>query len=321
MYRYVLKRLLMTVFVVFAAAWIIFSILYFVPGDPAQIMLGSNASYAEIMAKREQLGLNDPYLVRLGKYMLSILRLDFGVSWVYETPVFEQLLIRLPCTLAVSFSQMLFGILLGVPLGVFAALKQNRWADRLITVLTIFAVSVPSFWLALELVILFSLKLGWLPAYGIGGFQYYILPTVAFGLGMLAQNSRQTRSAVLEVVRSDYVTMARSKGLSRTVVTLKHILPNALLPVITMVGGSLGSCIAGSVITEQTFSIPGIGKYMLTAITNRDYPVIQGVTILLAALTSLAMLLTDLAYAAIDPRIKAQYTSGSRSVRRRRQKA
>lgn len=318
MYRYVIKRLLMTLFVIVAAAWIIFTVLYFVPGDPAQIMLGTNATVAEINAKREQLGLNDTYLVRLGKYMVDIFHLDFGISWVYETPVFEQLKIRLPCTLIVSFSQMIFGILLGVPLGVFAALKQNTWVDRLITVLTMFAVSVPSFWLALEMVILFSLRLGWLPAYGVGGIQYYIMPMVGFGLGQLAQNARQTRSAVLEVVRADYITMARAKGLSRSEVTMKHILPNALLPVITLVGGSLGGCIAGSVITEQTFSIPGIGKYMLTAMTNRDYPVIQGVTILLAALTSLAMLLTDLAYAAIDPRIKAQYTSESRAVRRRR---
>lgn len=318
MYKYILKRLLMTVFVIIAAAWVIFTIMYFVPGDPATIMLGTNATYAEIQAKRQQLGLNDPYFIRLAKFMLSIFKLDFGVSWTYETPVFEQLLIRLPCTLIVSFSQMIFGIIVGVPLGVFAALRQNRWQDRAIMIFSMLSVSIPGFWLSLELVILFSLKLNWLPAYGIGGWEYYILPCVGMALGTMAQNARQTRSAVLEVVRADYITMARAKGLSREKVTVKHILPNALLPVITMVGGSLGSCIAGSAITEQTFSIPGIGKYMLTAMTNRDYPVIQAVTILLAALTSIAMLLTDLTYAAIDPRIKAQYSSGGGKVLRRR---
>lgn len=318
MYRYVLKRLLMTIFVILAAAWVIFTIMYFVPGDPATIMLGSGATYAEIMAKRQQLGLTDPYLIRLAKYMISIFKLDFGISWVYETPVFDQLLIRLPCTLIVSFSQMIFGIVIGVPLGVFAALKQNRWQDRAIMIFSMFAISVPGFWLALEMVLLFSLRLGWLPPYGIGGWEYYVMPCVSMALGTMANNARQTRSAVLEVVRADYITMARAKGLSRSKVTIKHMLPNALLPVITMVGGSLGACIAGSAITEQTFSIPGIGRYMLTAMTNRDYPVIEAVTILLAALTSIAMLLTDLAYAAIDPRIKAQYASSGKKVSRRK---
>ena len=309
MYRYVIKRLLMTVFVVLAAAWLIFTIMFFVPGDPATLILGSNATVAEIEAKREQLGLNEPYFVQLADYMLSLLRLDFGTSWTYDTPVFEQLILRLPCTLTISFTQTIFSIVVGIPLGVLAALKQNRWQDRTIMILSTLAVSIPGFWLSLELVIIFSLNLGWLPAYGIGTWKHYVLPCIGMAFGGMAQNARQTRSSVLEVVRSDYVTMARAKGLSERKVTLKHILPNALLPVITMVGGSLGTCIAGSVITEETFSIPGVGKYMLYAISNRDYPVVEGVTILLAAMTSIAMLLTDLAYAAIDPRIKAQYVS------------
>ncbi len=318
MFRYVIKRLALTVLVVLVAAWLIFSIMYFVPGDPARIMLGSNATYEEILAKREQLGLTGSYLSRLGRYMLNIIRLDFGTSWTYETPVFEQLVQRLPYTLIVTVSQMIFSLIIGVPLGVFAALHQNKLGDRMVTVFSTLCISIPGFWLSLEMVILFSLTLGWLPAYGVGGPTYYILPVVGMSLGTLCQNARQTRSSVLEVVREDYVTTAKAKGISSGKVTMRHVLPNAMLPIITMVGGSLGGLIAGSAITEQTFSIPGVGLYMLSAMNNRDYPVVEAITILLAAITSVCMLLTDLAYAAIDPRIKAQYTSGSKSVKRRR---
>ena len=309
MYRYVLKRLLMTVFVIFAAAWVVFTILCFVPGDPAEMLLGSSATVAEIEAKREQLGLNDPYFVRLIDYFVSLIQLDFGTSWVYETPVFEQLVIRLPYTLTISVTQMVFTTVFGIPLGLYAAMKQNKWQDKTILILAMLAISIPGFWLSLELIIVFSLNLGWFPAYGVGTWKHYVLPCVGMALGGLATTARQTRQAVLEVARADYVTMARAKGLSENKVTTKHILPNALLPIITMLGGGLAGLIAGSAITEQTFSIPGVGRYLLTAVTNRDYPVIQASTVLLAALTSLAMLITDLAYAAVDPRIKAQYSS------------
>ncbi|MCD8015387.1 MAG: ABC transporter permease [Lachnospiraceae bacterium] len=320
--RYIIKRLVMTLVVVIIAAWLIFTIMFFVPGDPARIMLGSNATYEEILAKREQLGLTGSYISRLAKYMYNcFIRLDFGTSWTYETPVFEQLVSRLPYTLIVTVSQMIFSLIIGVPLGIYAALHQNRWGDKLVTVFTMLGFSIPGFWLSLEMVILFSLRLGWLPAYGTGGIEYYILPVIGMSLGTLCQNARQTRSSVLEVMRADYVTTARAKGLSSNKVTMKHIMPNAMLPIITMVGGSLGGLIAGSAITEQTFSIPGIGLYMLTAMNNRDYPVVEAITILLAAITSICMLLTDLCYAAIDPRIKAQYVQGgSKKVKRGRKK-
>ncbi len=308
MIKYILKRIILCVLVVAAAAVIIFSIMYFVPGDPAEIMLGSDATLEMIEAKREELGLNDPYLVRLGRFLYdTFIRFDLGTSYTYKLPVIQELLARFPRTVALGVSCVVLSTIISLPLGIWAALNNGKMADYICMIIAMIAASVPNFWFALMLVILFSVKLGLLPSFGIGGIEYYIMPVMAGSLATIGGLSRQTRSGMLDVIKSDFITTARAKGLPEKSVVLKHMLPNALIPVITVIGGQFGRCIGGTIVIEQIFSIPGIGTYMLNAINSRDYPIVQGGVILLAATTSIIMLLTDLVYAWVDPRIKAQY--------------
>ncbi len=313
MLKYILKRLLWMIPVILGVAVFIFSILYFVPGDPAQIILGQDATADEIDALREDLGLNEPYVVQMGQFLTNtFIHGDLGYSYFTHIPVTKELIARIPRTLFLGLSTMVLTLLLGIPLGVMAAVHQNQFADRFCMVVALAGVSMPGFWLALMLVILFSLKLGWLPATGIGGFEYYILPIVSqtfFGVGGQA---RMSRSSMLEVIRSDYVVTARAKGLTEGEVIYKHALPNALMPIITVAGARLAVIFGGSVITETVFSIPGVGSYMIGAINTRDYNIVRGSVLFLAIIFSLCMLLVDITYALVDPRIKAQYSSSKR---------
>ncbi|QQO08116.1 ABC transporter permease [Breznakiella homolactica] len=316
MVKFILKRLIWMVPVVLGVTVFLFTLLYFVPGDPAVVILGANATQAELESKREDLGLNDPYLVRLSRYMVdAFLYFDFGKSYITNTSITSDLLIRFPRTFLLAFSCILLSIVVGVPLGVNAAVHQNGFADRACMFLALLGVSMPAFWVGLMLVLVFSLRLGWLPPSGIGGLQYYILPAIANSFGGIANQARQTRSSMLEVIRSDYITTARSKGLSERKVIYSHALPNALIPVITIAGSSFGRMLGGTLVIETVFSIPGIGSYMIGAVNNRDYPVVMGSVIFLAISFSMVMLLVDLIYAYVDPRIKAQYMSGSKRRR------
>ena len=291
----------------------IFTIMHFVPGDPAVIILGSEATEAELQSKREALGLTQPFFVQLASYMKSVfLHMDFGTSYITNNSITNELLARLPRTALVGFVSMVLMLLIGIPLGITAAVHQNGFGDRICMIIALAGVSVPSFWLGLLLVIVFALKLGWLPASGIGGFQFYVLPCLASAFGGIAGLARQSRSSMLEVIRSDYVTTARSKGLSERSVIYGHALPNALIPIITGAGSHLAHIFGGSVVIENVFSIPGIGSYMVTAVNNRDYTVVTGSVIFLAVVFSLVMLLVDVIYAFVDPRIKAQYVNGKK---------
>jgi ABC-type dipeptide/oligopeptide/nickel transport system permease component len=311
--RYVLRRLLWMIPVILGVTILIFTIMYFIPGDPAKLMLGPDSTPAQIAAKRQELGLNDPYFVRLWKFVGGIiLHFNFGDSWVYHTPVTTELLHRFPRTLTIALICMFLQIFVGTPLGIIAAVDQNGWGDRISTFIALFGVSLPNFWIALMLVLFFSVQLGWLPPYGIGGIQYYILPCIALSFPGIATQARQTRSSMLEVIRSDYITTARAKGMSETRIILRHALPNALLPVITVIGNGMGMLLAGAVVIEAIFSIPGVGMYLVGGINARDYNVVQSSVIFLAIAFTLIMLLVDLAYAFIDPRIKAQFAGKKR---------
>lgn len=311
MIRYIIRRIALCALVIVSAAVIIFTIMYFVPGDPAEILLGDEATLEMIEAKREELGLNDPYLVRLGRFLSdTFLHFDLGTSYTYKLPVAQELFARLPRTIILGFSCVILSTAIALPLGVWAALHNGKFPDYLCMIIAMTATSIPNFWFALMLVLVFSVNLGLLPSFGIGGIEYYIMPVIAGALSTIGGLSRQTRSAMLDVVKSDFVTTARSKGVSKRDIVLKHMLPNALVPVVTVIGGQFGRCIGGTVVIEQIFSIPGIGMYMLNAINGRDYPVVQGGVVILAATTSIIMLITDLVYAWIDPRIKAQYSRG-----------
>ncbi|MDR1863328.1 MAG: ABC transporter permease [Treponema sp.] len=313
MARFILKRLLWMIPVVMGVTLLIFTLMYFVPGDPAAIILGSNATEAELMQKRADLGLDEPYIIRLGKYINAVfLHFDFGKSYITNTSITTDLLGRLPRTLLLASFCILLSVSVGVFLGVNAAAHQNGLGDRICMLLALIGVSMPSFWVALMLVLLFALKLGVLPASGIGGVHYYILPAIANSFGGIATQARQTRSSMLEVISSDYIATARGKGLSERAVIYKHALPNALIPVITLAGTSFGIMLGGTLVIETVFSIPGVGSYMIGAVNNRDYPVVQGCVIFLAITFSLVMLLVDLLYAFVNPRIKAQYDGKKR---------
>ncbi len=310
MARYIVKRLLALVAIMFCVAVIIFTIMYFVPGDPALIILGSSSTVAEREAYRESLGLNDPYMVQLGRYLYqTFIKWDLGTSYISKAPVLVEFSSRVPRTFALGLICLLINIVIGIPLGITCALNQNSWIDHLISILAMIGVAIPGFWLAMLMIQLFSQELGWLPAMGISSWKSWIMPVVAGALGGIANNLRMTRSAVLETVRADFVTTARAKGLAERKVTYKHMLPNALIPILNQLGGQFGMIISGTVVIETVFSFPGVGMYMLSGISNRDYPVVRGCVLILAIFSAVAVLLVDLAYGFIDPRIKAQYVS------------
>lgn len=311
--KYVLRRLLMTLLVVLVASIVVFTLVFFVPGDPVKIMMSPEATVAELEAKRHSLGLDQPYLVQLGTFLYNAyIKFDLGTSWIRGTPVVDGLVERLPYTFELGIWAILISASIGIPLGVTAAVHQNGWQDRVCMLMGMICTSLPDFWFALLLILLFSQKLNILPAYGIGGIEYMIMPVAAASLKSIGTLARQTRSSMLEVIRSDYITTARAKGLKERKVIWKHMLPNALIPIITVIGTSFSGIIAGTVVIEQVFSRPGVGTYLTQAITNRDFPITRGCVIILAIFTSVMMLLVDLAYAMVDPRIKAQYAGQSK---------
>lgn len=318
MFRYIVKRLLWMIPVVLGITIFIFTLMHIVPGDPARMIAGSAATEEEVEMTREKLGLNEPFLVQLGDYMSGLFfHGDMGTSYATGSSIGNEIMARLPRTLAIGLSSIFISTIVGVLLGITAAIHQNRWQDSACMLASLIGVSMPSFWLALLLVLLFAVKLQWLPASGIGSIRYYILPVIASSVSSIGGLARQTRSSMLEVIRADYVVTARSKGLTQNEVTYKHILPNALIPVVTVVGAQFGYLMGGSLVIETIFGIPGMGIYMVNGINNRDYAVVQSCVILLGIVFALCMLLVDIAYAYIDPRIKAQYSS---SVKKRRRK-
>ncbi len=306
--KYILKRILMIIPVILGVAVVIFTIMYFTPGDAARTMLGNAASQEQVDELMNSLGLNDPYLVQLFRFLRQLfLQFDLGTSYINGTSVMGEIIHRLPNTLILAMSALLMQIFIAIPLGVSAAFHQNKWQDGLCTLVALIGASIPGFWLAMMLLLLFSETLHWLPSYGIGSFSHWILPCISVGIAGLGAICRQTRSQMLEVIRSDYIVTARAKGMPERTVKYRHALPNALIPVVTGLGSSFGAALGGTVVIETAFSIPGVGLYMVDAINNRDLPVIRGGVVVLAVLFCFLILFVDLVYAFIDPRIKAQY--------------
>ena len=310
MLRYILKRLIAMIPVIIGVAILIFTIMYFVPGDPAKIILGQNATPETLEALRDSLGLNDPYLLRLGKFLKStFLEFDLGTS------VNSEILSRFPRTMVLAVISVVASTAVGVPLGVTAAVNQNKLLDRACMTVSIIFYCIPQFLLAIILVIILSVHLGLLPAYGIGSVAHYVIPCLALTCEGFAMIARQTRSSMLEVIRSDYVVTARSQGFPNREIIYKHALPNALMPVITVIGTQFARALGGTIVIETVFSMPGLGLYMSSAISQRDYPIIQGSVVFLSILFCVIMLLVDILYMVVDPRIKSQMVGN-----RRRQK-
>lgn len=308
MWKYILKRLLMMVFVVLGVAIVIFSIMYFVPGNPARIILGSNASQEDVDALYHSMGLDQPFMQQLLNYLSDVfLHGDLGTSYQSKLPVISEILERFPRTLIIAAVSIVITAIVGIPLGIVAATHQGTWVDYVVIVISMLGLSLPGFWLALMMVNLFSVQLQILPAYGVGGWEYYVMPVISNSIIGIAMIGRQCRVDILEVIRSDYVTTARAKGVSARNTTYKHVMPNALIPLITSLGSTFASSLGGTVVTESIFVIPGIGLYMTNAILNLDYPAVRGGVVVLAIAFSFVILVVDLIYAYVDPRIKAEY--------------
>ena len=304
MWKYILKRLALMVPVIAGVSFIIFTIMSFMPGNPARMLLGFKATPEAIAQLEEELGLNDPIPVRYVNYMKDALRGDFGKSWSSRNPVVESIAARFPTTLKLACLSVLFATLIGLPLGIFAAVKRGSIGDTIAMIVSFIGVSMPSFWLALLLIMLFSVKLEWLPFYGITGPESFVLPALTLGSSTAANIARLTRTSMLEILGQDYIRTAKAKGLSSFMTLFKHALRNALLPVIAYVGPMLASLMTGSFVVEKIFTIPGLGREFVSSITNRDYTMIMGTTIILAALVIAANVLVDILYKVIDPRIK-----------------
>jgi ABC-type dipeptide/oligopeptide/nickel transport system permease component len=307
--RYILNRIIWLILILIATAFVVFTLMYLVPGDPAKGLLGPDASYQVLQIKRHELGIDRPYIVQLGDFLYkTFIRFDLGVSWKFGTPIAKDMAERLPRTLIIGVSALVLNAFLGTVLGIYAAIHKGRWQDSATMVLAMVLISVPDFWVALMFILLFSAKLGWLPAYGIGSFDHYIMPIICSSLFGVAINARQGRSSMLETIRSDYVVTARAKGQRENIVVRNHMLPNALMPIITGVAGGLTMVVAGSPIMETVFSIPGVGQYMLVGINGLDAPIVRACVMFFALFTSVVILIMDLCYAFLDPRIKAQFS-------------
>jgi peptide/nickel transport system permease protein len=318
MLKYIVRRLLLIIPVLLGAIIIIFTINYFSTTDPAMIKLGLKANDPVLLAEmRHEMGIDRPYIVQLGEYLINLCKGDMGDSYVYSKTVAELIGSRVPNTLKISLGAILISICLGIPLGLAAALHQNSFVDYLTSILAILLTAIPGFLVAVVLVQYFAVKLGWFPVSGAGeGIRSFILPTIAAGIGSLAQNARMTRSSVLEVIRQDYVRTARAKGIAEGKVVTRHVLKNALIPILTMVGNGMGAAMAGSILVEMIFQIPGMGMLINSSINSKDFITVQGCVLVCAIVVCVMNLLTDLAYAAVDPRIKAQYTAGSKTKKK-----
>ena len=307
MLRYVTKRILVTIPVLIGVTLIIFTLMYFTKGDPARMILGDMATEEEVQELREEMGLNDPFLVRYANYLVGLCHGDLGTSYVTGLPVTQEIMARLPVTARIAALSCAFSVLIGIPVGILSAVKQYSIADNIVTVLALLGITIPSFWLAMMLILLFSVKLNWLPASGLYGWKYYILPVISVSAVSVATITRMTRSSMLEVIRQDFIRTARAKGQTEGKIITHHALKNALIPIITIIGIQFASGLAGAVVNEQVFAIPGIGKMMVDAIKARNYPVVQGGVLVIAVLCSLLNLIVDLLYAFVDPRIATQY--------------
>ncbi len=308
MLKYIGKRLLMLIPVILITSFLIFWAMSLTGGDPAMIVAGEGATKEEIEAVREELGLNDPFMVRYANYVKGMVTGDMGKSYVTNKDVFKTFMEKLPNTLMLGGAAVLIAIVIALPLGIYTAIHQNTWKDTAGMVFALFGTSMPNFWLGLMLIIIFSLKLGWLPSGGKGGIDSLILPALTVGLGLAALITRTTRSSMLDVIRQDYMTTARAKGCSEKRVIFTHGLKNALIPIITAIGLQMSMVITGSVLAETVFSWPGIGRLVYDSIAKRDTPMVTGSIILCSAFMCLINLFVDLVYAFFDPRIKAQYS-------------
>lgn len=312
MTAFIVRRLLLVVPVVLVVGTITFTLIHLTPGDPAAVMLGPEATPEEIAAARDRLGLNEPLLVQYPAWLGGVVRGDFGDSIFLDRPVAQALTERLTPTIQLAFYSLIVAVLLGVPAGVYAALRQNSIVDRAIMVLAIGGSAIPNFFLGILLILLFAVTLRWLPSGGyvpitvdpVAHFRAMLLPTIALGFSAAGLPARLIRSTMLDVLREEYVVSAVARGLDPRTVAVRHALRNALLPAVTVLGYSMADLLGGAVVVETVFGLPGMGQLIVNSIARRDFPVIQGAVMTIAIFYVLANLVVDILYVFIDPRVR-----------------
>ena len=308
MLKYIIRRIIAMIPVVIGIPFLVFMIMQLAPGDPVQMILGDNASPEAVEAMRDEMGLNDNVLIQYGRYLVNLAQGDMGTSYVNKRPVADEVFSRVPATFKLAAVAAVVSIVIAIPLGILAAIKQNTLFDHSSMVVSLIGISMPAFWLALMLMLLFSLKLGWLPAQGAkDGWKSYVLPSIAIGFMQMAAIARTTRSSMLETIRQDYIRTARSKGITEREVIFHHSFRNALIPTVTIVGVQLGGLLGGAVLTETVFAWPGLGRLVVQAVNGRDVPVVLGCIVVLSVGFSIVNLVVDLLYGFIDPRVRSMY--------------
>ena len=307
MLKFTMKRLVYLVLVLVGVSILVFLLLDMTPGDPVRMMLGESATPEAQAELRLELGLDDPFLVQYGRYIKNIVvHQDLGTSYSTRRPVLDEIMTVFPNTVKLATAAIIIAVILGTFLGIVSAVKQNSLLDNAVMVLALIGTSAPIFWIGILMIILFSVNLGWLPPSGFGSFKQLIMPALALGMQSTAVVARMTRSSMLEVIRQDFVKTARAKGQKESVVIMKHVFRNALIPVITVVGLQFGTLLGGAMLTEVVFSIPGVGRLMIEAIKQRDFPIVQGSVLFVAACFSLVNLAVDLLYAVVDPKVSKE---------------
>jgi peptide/nickel transport system permease protein len=293
--------------VILGISLLIFAILEFSPGDPATIILGDRAPQESIDALREQMGLNRPFFIRYADFLADALRGDLGVSYRTKLPVFDEIMARLPTTLILAVGAIVLMVLVGLPIGVLSAVKQYSLVDGVTLAGALILTSMPGFWLGTVLILVFALSLGWLPATGGSSFSGFILPWVTLAASQIASLIRMTRSNMLEVIRADYIKMARAKGAPEKTVIVRHALRNALMPIVTIIGLNFSALLGGTMIIESVFALPGLGTLAVISVRQKDIPMVMAEVLFIALIGGLINLLVDVLYVYIDPRLKSQY--------------
>ena len=304
MAQFIVRRLLILIPTLLGVATLVFFFLHMIPGDPVEVMLGETAQAVDKDKLREDLGLNDPMHVQYARFISGMFTGNLGASFFYKKPVTKIIWERLPATMELAIASMIVAILIALPIGILAAIRQYSLFDNVSMFLAFLGISMPNFWLGPLLILAFSIHLGWFPVSGRVGIESLILPAITLGTAMAAMLSRITRSSVLEVLGEDFVTTARAKGLPERTVVLRHVLKNALIPIITVVGLQFGALLSGAIITETVFDWPGLGTLFIRAIESRDYPLVQGCVLYISLGYVLVNLVADLAYAVVDPRVR-----------------
>lgn len=303
MFAFIVRRLVLSIPTLLGVMVVVFLLLYVAPGDPVQDMVGERADAETIARLRKELHLDEPVLKQFALYTGGVLRGDLGRSYITQRPIIQDIRERFPKTLLLAGSAMLLASVLGISIGVLSSRNPGGWFDRMSLGLAYLGISFPVYWVGLILILIFAVTLKWLPPSGYGGWEYLILPALALGSRSIAFLARVTRSAMLDVLHSDFVRTARAKGLKEQVVVMRHALRNALIPIVTVLGLDFGYYLTGSILTETIFSWPGIGRYVVNAIARRDLPAISGTVLFLSFVFVMVNLLTDLAYAKADPRV------------------